>query len=120
MATDHRGKDVHAGKRTDDELGRQVSRLAHLMTTQANRNAFSNYVEKPENTQKLLNDYRQNRDNPSSLPENVEHDANFISKSFKGRHHDWMGESGSVDLNKFSSRQEIPYDEPRDGRYPAD
>jgi len=72
----------------------------------------------PEETQNLLNDYRSNRDNPSSLPENIEHDANFINKSFKGRHSDSMGESGNVDLDKFSSRQELAYDEPRNGRYP--
>jgi len=95
------------------------------MSTQNNRNMMTTArggpvgsAVSPEETQSLLNDYRSNRDNPSSLPENIEHDANFINKSFKGRHSDSMGESGNVDLDKFSSRQELAYDEPRNGRYP--
>ena len=82
MATDHRGKDVHAGKRTDDEL--HVSRLATLMANQKNNRGMTGAT--PEGVQGNLDAYRIQRDDDSLSIHKLEASQKNISESFKNRH----------------------------------
>jgi hypothetical protein len=93
MASDHRGNPIHAGKRTNDEV--HASRLAQLMTTQANRyweRAGGIPDETPEETQVAIDKYRDNRDTLGSDNRYVQSDAEVIGSSFKNRHNDSYGQ----------------------------
>ena len=89
MATDHRGNEVHAGKRTNDEV--HASRLAQLMATQANRYwelAGGIPDETPEGVQGDLDAYRTQRDTPNEEDRRGEGSAKAIGLAFKNRHND--------------------------------
>ena len=79
------------GEDTSRDPRRQVSRLAHLMTTQATRywNNMNLYAdETPEETQVALDKHRNNRDTLGSDNPYVQGGTNLISSAFKNRHND--------------------------------
>ena len=89
MATDHRGRDIHAGKRTDDEM--HVSRLANLITTQKHDIGLTGAT--PEGVQRNLDIYRVKRDADLQGRDLSYNDYEFlggaektISEAFKNRH----------------------------------
>ena len=79
------------GEDTSRHPRRQVGRLAHLMSTQANRyweRAGGMPDETPEGVQEAMEMYRNNRDTLGSDNHHVQGDANLVSRAFKNRHND--------------------------------
>jgi hypothetical protein len=91
MATDHRGTPIHAGKRTNDEV--HASRLAQLIATQNNRSwrdhgyyPSDGLDSTPEDVQKDLELYRNDRDTFGSDDFQVQRLGNAYGNAFKNRH----------------------------------
>lgn len=84
MASDHRGNEIHAGKRTDDEM--HATRLAKVIKTHAN-NANQDAGDPPvslKQSQDHLDAYRNSRHRDYD-PE-VQKMQAVIKASFKNRH----------------------------------
>ena len=80
------------GEDTSRHPRRQVGRLAHLMSAQANRYWQQIPGETPEVTQGALDMYRSNRDTLGSDNRHVQRDAKVIGSAFKNRHNDSYGQ----------------------------